>query len=101
MSFTDSNYVIVQIQIFGEGELEPNRDAALLVSIECCKYDFPQLVAAKLALLDFESRKDAAQVSISISQQFCVLKPLGEFIAWGKGRGGGWGGGGALLCELD
>jgi hypothetical protein len=52
----------VQIQIFGEGELEPNRDSALLVSMECCKYDFPHLVAAKLALLDFESRKDAAQV---------------------------------------
>ncbi len=52
----------LQVQIFGEGDLEPNRDTALVVSMECCKYDFPQLVAAKLALLDFESRKDAAQV---------------------------------------
>lgn len=53
---------LIKIQIFGEGDLEPNRDAALLVSMECCKYDFPHLVAAKLALLDFESRKDAAQI---------------------------------------
>ena len=52
----------LQIQIFGDGELEPNRDAAHMVAIECCKMDFPLLVCQKLAYLDFESRKDAAQV---------------------------------------
>ena len=34
-----------------------------MVAIECCKMDFPTLVCHKLAFLDFESRKDAAQVA--------------------------------------
>ena len=52
----------MQIQIFGDGDLEPNRDAAHMVAIECCKMDFTLLVCQKLLYLDFESRKDAAQV---------------------------------------
>ena len=59
----------LQIQIFGDGELEPNRDAAHMVAIECCKMDFPLLVCQKLAFLDFESRKDAAQVKTLSSLQ--------------------------------
>ena len=54
--------MFVQLAIFGDGENEPNREGALMLSMESCKLDLPLLLAQKLALLDFESRKDAAQV---------------------------------------
>lgn len=62
--------MLVQAQIFGDGDLEPNRDAAHMVALECCKMDFPTLVCHKLSFLDFESRKDAAQASLA---DFCPL----------------------------
>ena len=52
----------MQVVIFGDGEADPNRENALLLSLECCKLDLPLLISRKLSLLDFESRKDAAQV---------------------------------------
>lgn len=53
---------IVQIQVYGDVDIEPNREGALLTCLECCKMDLPLLISQKLALLDFESRKNAAQV---------------------------------------
>ena len=47
--------------MFGDDDSEPNREAALLLALEFCKLDMPLLLSQKLALLDFESRKDAAQ----------------------------------------
>ena len=35
----------------------------MLLALEACKLDLPMLLCQKLALLDFESRKDAAQVT--------------------------------------
>ena len=64
----------LQIQIFGDGELEPNRDAAHMVAIECCKMDFPLLVCQKLSYLDFESRKDAAQVKTLARVRLVILE---------------------------
>ena len=52
----------MQIQIYGDVDIEPNREGAMLLCLECCKLDLPLLISEKLALLDFESRKDAAQV---------------------------------------
>lgn len=43
--------------------MEPSKDNAVLLALEACKLDLPILLCQKLALLDFESRKDAAQVS--------------------------------------
>ena len=47
--------------MFGDDDSEPNREVALLLALEFCKLDMPLLLSQKLALLDFESRKDAAQ----------------------------------------
>lgn len=38
------------------------RDLATQLAYEACKYDLPLLLVQKLPLLEFESRKDAAQV---------------------------------------
>lgn len=55
--------VLPQVTIFGDGEVQPNKENAVLLSMECCKHDLPTLIAQKLSLLNFESRKDAAQVT--------------------------------------
>lgn len=60
---TSIGLTVLQIQIYGDGEQEPNRETAHMVAIECCKMDFPMLICHKLSYLDFESRKDAAQVA--------------------------------------
>ena len=56
--------IILQVVIYGDGEVEPSKDSAVLLALEACKLDLPMLLCQKLALLDFESRKDAAQVRI-------------------------------------
>jgi Mo25-like len=38
------------------------RDAAIQLAYEACKSDLPLALVSKFALLEFESRKDAAQV---------------------------------------
>lgn len=48
--------------IYGDGEVEASKDNALLLALEACKLNLPMLLCQKLALLDFEARKDAAQV---------------------------------------
>lgn len=63
--------MLLQIIIYGDGEIEANREHAHLVSLECCKFDVPLLVTQKLQLLDFESRKDAAQVLESPALNEC------------------------------
>ena len=50
--------------MFGDGDAEPSKEAAVLLCWEACKVGLPLLLASKLALLDFETRKDAAQVSL-------------------------------------
>jgi len=49
--------------MFGDGEAEPSKDHAVLLCWEACKMGLPLVLAHKLTLLDFETRKDAAQVS--------------------------------------
>ena len=48
--------------MFGDGEAEPSKDHAVLLCWEACKMGLPLVLAHKLTLLDFETRKDAAQV---------------------------------------
>ncbi|CAL5226800.1 g9661 [Coccomyxa viridis] len=48
--------------MFGDGEAEPSKDHAVLLCWEACKVGLPLVLAHKLNLLDFETRKDAAQV---------------------------------------
>ncbi len=50
-----------QTAIFGDGETEPSKDTAVSICHETCRCGLPSLLANKLALLDFEARKDAAQ----------------------------------------
>ena len=52
----------MQAVLFGEGEIEPSKDNAMVLVEEFCNLDLPMQLCQKLALLDFESRKDAAQV---------------------------------------
>ena len=49
--------------MFGDGEAEPSKDHAVLLCWEACKVGLPLVLAHKLTLLDFETRKDAAQVN--------------------------------------
>ncbi len=48
--------------MFGDGDAEPSKESAVLLCWEACKVGLPLLLATKLSLLDFETRKDAAQV---------------------------------------
>ena len=50
--------------MFGDGEAEPSKDHAVLLCWEACKVGLPLVLAHKLTLLDFETRKDAAQVNV-------------------------------------
>ena len=49
--------------MFGDGDIEPSKDNAMLLVEEACSLDLPMQLCQKLARLDFESRKDAAQAS--------------------------------------
>ena len=59
------------------------KDNAVLQCYEACKFGLPLLLARKLHLLDFESRKDAAQVwpvqqsSLSGVNQMHMKGPVG------------------------
>ncbi|EIE24810.1 Degreening-related dee76 protein [Coccomyxa subellipsoidea C-169] len=48
--------------MYGDGEIEPSKETAVLLCWEACKVGLPLVLAQKLSLLDFETRKDAAQV---------------------------------------
>ena len=56
--------VLTQTAIFGDGEVEPSKDTAVSICVETCRCGLPKLLANKLALLDFEARKDAAQACV-------------------------------------
>ncbi len=47
--------------MFGDGDVEPSKESAVLLCWEACKLGLPLVLAHKLSLLDFETRKDAAQ----------------------------------------
>ena len=64
----------MQVVIYGDGEVEASKDNALMLALEACKHDLPLLLCQKLALLDFEARKDAAQVCASRCS--CTLREL-------------------------
>lgn len=59
----------VQVAIFGDGEVEPSKENAVFICLEGCKCGLPKLLAMKLALLDFEARKDAAQARSHLHTQ--------------------------------
>lgn len=59
--------------MFGDGDIEPSKDHAVLMCWEACKVGLPLVLANKLTLLDFETRKDAAQVG-TYKHHMYVLK---------------------------
>ena len=64
--------MLTQTAIFGDGEVEPSKDTAVCICVETCRCGLPKLLANKLALLDFEARKDAAQArSLSFYEASC------------------------------
>ena len=65
--------VRVQVAIFGDGEVEPSKENAVFICLEVCKCGLPKLLAMKLALLDFEARKDAAQARAHLHTQMMYL----------------------------
>ena len=63
----------MQVAIFGDGEVEPSKENAVFICLEGCKCGLPKLLAMKLALLDFEARKDAAQARAALRLVKSVL----------------------------
>ena len=49
--------------LFAEHPTDQTRDYAVAAGYEACKFDLPLLLAQKIVLLDFEARKDSAQVA--------------------------------------
>ena len=62
--------------MFGDGEAEPSKDHAVLLCWEACKVGLPLVLANKLTLLDFETRKDAAQVKMFATSPMPDLQAL-------------------------
>ena len=58
----------MQVVLFGDGDIEPSKDNAMLLVDEACGLDLPMQLCQKLARLDFESRKDAAQAGPGLMQ---------------------------------
>lgn len=56
------NLAAMKITLFSAGDSEQSRDAAILLAYEACKVGLPTAVAQALPFLEFEARKDAAQV---------------------------------------
>ncbi|KAK9814446.1 hypothetical protein WJX72_006019 [[Myrmecia] bisecta] len=52
----------MKLALFGENDQDPNREMAVMLVYEACKTELPYLLVQKLALLEFEARKDAAAV---------------------------------------
>lgn len=48
--------------LLADNQNDQMRDYAITVGYEGCKNDLPLLLAAKLGLLEFEAKKDAAQI---------------------------------------
>ena len=49
--------------LYAEHHTHQTRDYAVAAGYEACKFDLPLLLAQKIVLLDFEARKDSAQVA--------------------------------------
>lgn len=76
--------MLTQTAIFGDGEVEPSKDTAVCICVETCRCGLPKLLANKLALLDFEARKDAAQARVCCRPLFREL-PAPTFLQhWGR-----------------
>ena len=74
------NPPFVQVVLFGDGELEPSKDNAMLLVEESCGLDLPMQLCQKLALLDFEARKDAAQVPCLADVGWMIIMQRGPFL---------------------
>ena len=61
--------------MFGDGDIEPSKDNAMVLVEEACGLDLPMQLCQKLARLDFESRKDAAQASADPTLCPCTAVP--------------------------
>jgi len=77
-----------QTAIFGDGETEPSKDTAVSICHETCRCGLPSLLANKLALLDFEARKDAAQARPGFSAAWQPRQQLvaPSVVQWGCSR---------------
>lgn len=56
------NLAFMKSTMFSAGDTDQSRDAATILAYEACKVGLPLAVARALLLLEFEARKDAAQV---------------------------------------
>ena len=48
--------------LLADNQSDQTRDFAITIGYEACKMDMPLLLASKLGLLEFEAKKDAAQI---------------------------------------
>ena len=71
-----AHVVCGQVAIFGEGEVEPSKENAVFICLEGCKSGLPKLLAMKMALLDFEARKDAAQARACFVVSYITARDL-------------------------
>ena len=92
----------LQAAMFGDGEAEPSKDHAVLLCWEACKVGLPLVLAHKLNLLDFETRKDAAQVkpSLNCQSELNRTRPLVPVCSPACQKLAACGGGGDLACQL-
>ena len=65
----------MQAAMFGDGDMEPSKESAVLLCWEACKLGLPLVLAQKLSLLDFETRKDAAQASVAARMHSILHSP--------------------------
>ena len=62
--FDDTTNLLAALKaiLLADNQSDQTRDYAITVGYEACKSDLPLLLAAKLGLLEFEAKKDAAQI---------------------------------------
>lgn len=62
--FDDNTNLLATLKavLLADNQSDQSRDYAITVGYEACKNDLPLLLASKLGLLEFEAKKDAAQI---------------------------------------
>lgn len=62
--FDDNTNLLASLKavLLADNQSDQLRDYAITVGYEGCKMDLPLLLASKLGLLEFEAKKDAAQI---------------------------------------
>lgn len=62
--FDDNTNLLATLKavLLADNQSDQTRDFAITIGYEACKMDMPLLLASKLGLLEFEAKKDAAQI---------------------------------------